>query len=80
MKCWWTMLMPRAMASLGPLDVDLGTPSSRIVTLVGPREPVQDVHERGLAGAVLAQQGMDLARSDVAGRCRRWRRHLDSAW
>ena len=32
---------------------------------VGPVEPVQDVHERRLAGAILSQQGVDLAGADV---------------
>ena len=31
------------------------------LALVGPVEPVEDVHQRGLAGAVLAQEGVDLA-------------------
>ena len=32
---------------------------------VGRRQPVQDVHESGLAGAVLAEEGVDLARAHV---------------
>jgi len=32
---------------------------------VRPGQPVEDVHQRCLAGAVLAQQGMDLARTNV---------------
>ena len=64
MKCWWTMLMPRAMASVGPLICD-GSPSSRISPSSGVRQPVEDVHQRRLAGAVLAEQGMDLARAGL---------------
>ena len=64
MKCWCTMPMPAAMASPGPAKrdgraVDAGSrPSSGVV------EAVEHVHQRGLAGAVLAQQGVDLARLD----------------
>jgi len=54
------MPMPWAMASLGLLisaffaaDVDF--------SLIGGIEAVEDVHQRRLAGAVFAQQGMDLA-------------------
>ncbi len=32
------------------------------LALVGPQEPVEDVHQRRLAGSVLAEQGVDLAR------------------
>ena len=42
--------------------------------LVGPGQAVQDVHERRLAGAVLAEQGVDLAAAGRPGRCGRWRR------
>ena len=35
------------------------------LALVGDGQPVQDVHEGRLAGAVLAEQGMDLARPEV---------------
>ena len=31
---------------------------------IGVDEPIEDVHERGLAGAVFANQGVDLARPD----------------
>ena len=64
MKCWWTMLMPRAMASDGPVSVT-SLPSSRILPSSGRGQPVEDVHERGLAGAVLAEQGVDLAGPDL---------------
>ena len=64
MKCWCTMLMPWRMASAGPLIV-AGAPFRRISPLSGVAEPVEDVHERRLAGAVLAEQGVDLAGPDV---------------
>ena len=35
------------------------------LALVRRRQPVEDVHQRRLAGAVLAEQGVDLARPDV---------------
>ena len=62
MKCWWTMPMPRAIASDGPR-------SPRVCRRAGSRprrgeQPVQDVHQRALAGAVLAEQGVDLAGPD----------------
>ena len=50
------------------------------LALVGLVEPVEHVHQRALAGAVLAQQGVDLAGLDdevdrvVGGECSR------SAW
>ena len=63
-KCWWTMPMPgrdrvarRAERDRPPVDPDLAG--------VGPVEPVEDVHERALAGAVLAEQGVDLADAQV---------------
>ena len=64
MKCWWTMLMPRAMASVGPGDAHL-VAVQQDLALVRACEPVEDVHERGLAGPVLAEQGVDLARAHV---------------
>ena len=43
------------------------------LALVGVVQPVEDVHQRGLAGAVLAEQRVDLARARRRGRCGRWR-------
>ena len=64
MKCWWTMLMPR-----GDRVGRAGDPDRLAVeedlALVGRGQPVQDVHEGRLAGAVLAEQRVDLARADV---------------
>ena len=60
MKCWNTMPMPAAMASAGEcrctsLAVD------RDGALVGPLHAVEDLHQRGLAGAVLADDRVDRA-------------------
>ena len=63
MKCWWTMPIPRAMASDGEAMLD-GLAVEQDLALVRGEQPVQDVHERALAGAVLAEQGVDLARLD----------------
>ena len=64
MKCWWTMLIPRAIASAGPaIRTSCAVEQDR--ALVGSGEPVEDVHERRLAGPVLAEQGVDLARPHV---------------
>ena len=64
MKCWWTMLMPRAIASDGPA-ICTGVPVEQDLALVRHGQAVEDVHQCRLAGAVLAEQGVDLARSDV---------------
>ena len=66
MKCWWTMLIPRAIASAGPLIVT-GLAVQQDLALVRRGQPVQDVHQGGLAGAVLAEQGVDLAGPDLRG-------------
>ena len=59
MKCWWIIPMPRAMASVGLRDVDRFAVESDLA-LVGPVEAVEDLHQRALAGTVLAQQGVHL--------------------
>ena len=64
MKCWWTMLIPRAMASDGPAIVT-SLAVEQDLAVIGLGQPVEDVHERGLAGAVLAEQGVDLAGPDL---------------
>ena len=63
LKCWCTMPIEFALASSGPriatrcaVDADLA--------LVRRIEPGGDVHQRGLAGAVLAEQRVDLAGID----------------
>jgi hypothetical protein len=47
MKCWWTIPIPRSIASVVPV------------------EAVEDVHQRRLAGAVLAEESVHLAASQV---------------
>ncbi len=64
MKCWWTMLIPRSIASDGPAIVDR-LAVEQDLPLVRARQTVEDVHEGRLAGAVLAQQGVDLAAAHV---------------
>ena len=63
-KCWWTMPMPgrdrvarRAERDRLAVDQDLAR--------VRPVEPGEDVHQRALAGAVLAEQRVDLAAAQV---------------
>ena len=41
--------------------------------LVGLGQPVEDIHQRGLAGAVLTEERVDLARAAPRDRCCRWR-------
>ena len=79
MKCWWTMLMPRSMASDGPRIVDR-LAVEQDLALVRHREPVEDVHQGRLAGAVLAEQRVDLAGAEVEVDARRWRGRPGSAW
>ena len=63
MKCWCTMPMPAAMASVGLRKcADLAVDGDR--ALVGALHPVEDLHERRLAGAVLADDGVDRAGAD----------------
>ena len=64
MKCWWTMPIPRSIASRGELIVT-GLPLIEDLALVGPVEAVEDVHQRRLAGAVLAEQRVHLAAAEV---------------
>ena len=40
-------------------------PVEQDLALVGRRQPVEDVHQRRLAGAVLAEERMDLARPNL---------------
>ena len=64
MKCWCTIPTPASIAARGDpsctaraLDPDLA--------LVGVVEPVEDVHQRRLAGAVLAEQRVHLALAEI---------------
>ena len=63
MKCWCTMPMPARIASPGPGEV-LHDVVEQDLALVGVVEAVEHVHQRRLAGAVLAEQAVDLARLD----------------
>ena len=64
MKCWCTMPIPCSIAScVEPSSI--GLPFEQDLALVGRVEPVEDVHQRRLAGAVLAEQRMDLAAAQV---------------
>ena len=63
-KCWWTMPSPAAIASRGEPNAT-GRAVEQDLAGVGPVQPGEDVHQRALAGAVLAEQGVDLARAQV---------------
>jgi hypothetical protein len=65
------MLMPSARACAGLAMLHrLAVPAH--LALVGLHGAVDDLHQRGLAGAVLAQHGVDLARRHAQARGR-WR-------
>ena len=63
MKCWCTMPMPAAMASAG-LRKLTSRPSSRIWPSSGRCIAVERLHQRRLAGAVLAHDGVHLTAAD----------------
>ena len=60
-KCWWTIPMPRARATRG---VVIRCRSHRRPGLTGVRahQPIRDMHQGGLPGAVFPQKGMHFAR------------------
>ena len=64
MKCWCTIPIPRVDRVLRRLERD-GLAVHQDLALVGLVEPVEDVHQGRLAGAVLAEQGVHLARPQV---------------
>ena len=64
MKCWCTMPMPRLMASRGD-DIVTVSPADQDLALVRVVEAVEDVHQRGLPGAVLAKQRMYLTAPEI---------------
>ena len=66
MKCWCTIPIPSSSAWRG-LSIVTGCPSTSIGPRVRLEEAVDDVHQRRLAGAVLAEQAEDLAVCDVEG-------------
>ncbi len=53
-----------ALGIVGALDMDLATVPED-VALVRPHQPIDDLHQRRLAGAVLPDDGVDLARRDA---------------
>ena len=57
------MPMPAAIASAGPL-MRRGLAVDEDLALVGLQQPVEHVHQRRLAGAVLAEQRVDLTGLD----------------
>ena len=65
MKCWCTIPMPRVIASCGELMTTGFARRCRISPSSGVVEPVEDVHQRRLAGAVLAEQRVHLAAAEV---------------
>jgi hypothetical protein len=59
MKCWCTMPMPaRSHRRRGEV---LDDAVEQDLALVGLKQAVEHVHQRGLAGAVLAEEAVDLA-------------------
>ena len=64
LKCWCTMPMPAAMASAGEWNCR-STPSTSMRAGVGPVDAGQHVGQRRLAGAVLAEQHVDLAAAQL---------------
>ena len=64
MKCWKTMPMPWRMAAAGVRKC-CTSPSTRIVPFVGLMGAVQRLHQRRLAGAVLADDRVDRAAADL---------------
>ena len=62
-KCWNTMPMPRSRAAAG-LAMVTGLPFQRISSGGRLQRAVEDLDQRRLAGAVLAEERVDLARLD----------------
>ena len=64
MKCWCTIPTPAPIDALGDAEAH-GLSLDQDLALVGVVEPVEDVHQRRLAGAVLAEQCVHLALEQV---------------
>ena len=62
--CWWTIAIPRSCADRGREVLD-GRAVEDDRAAVGCRRARGDVHQRRLAGAVLPEQGVHLAREHV---------------
>ena len=65
MKCWKTMPMPELDRVGRRARTSTASPSTSMVPVVGLLHAVQDLHQRRLAGAVLADEGVDRAGADV---------------
>ena len=65
-KCWWTIPIPCAIATARRRDLDLLAVHDD-ASLVGRVHPVEDPHQRRLAGAVLPDQRVDLAGAQLQG-------------
>ena len=59
-KCWCTMPMPKFSAS-AELRMATGRPSTSMRARIGGIGAEEDVHQAGLAGAVLAEEAEDVA-------------------
>ena len=64
MKCWCTIPIPRSIASRVESH-GTSSPSISMVPGVGGHGAEDDVHQRALAGSVLAQKSVDLAREEL---------------
>ena len=64
MKCWCTIPIPASIASLRRAE-RRRLAVQEDLALVGPVQAVEDVHQRRLAGAVLAEQRVHLAAAEV---------------
>ena len=64
MKCWWTIPTPASIAALRRAEPDR-LALDQDLALVRVVQPVEDVHQRRLAGAVLAEQRVHLAFAEV---------------
>ena len=64
MISWCTSTMPRRSASTGPFS-STGAPSSLIDAAARREMAAEDLHQRRLAGAVLADDRVDLAGADA---------------
>ena len=63
-KCWNTMPMPSLRAKFGLANLDrLASPAD--LAGIGLQHAIDDLDQRALAGAVLAEKGMDLTRHDL---------------
>ena len=79
LSSWWTKAMPAPIASVdGQRRVLDAVDADR----AGARrdDAAEDLHQRRLAGAVLADRPMHLARRDRQADVRRARRRRDRSW